>query len=583
MTNPDPITTEIIRNAFIACAQDMNATLIRSAYTPIIYEGVDCAVAILDENADVLGQSVGVPLFLGNLEACVKLTADLLGREAFRDGDIFHMNDSYMTGTHLNDATIFAPIFWRDRLVGFAATRAHWLDVGAKDPGGPMDSHEIFQEGVRWGPTRLYDRGEPREDIIDLLRRNGRFGYSLVGDMNAQVAACRTGERRFREILDRFGSEAYDAARREIYRQSEELERAAVAAIPEGHYSAEGSLDDDGLGNGPLPVRVHVHVQGDHMTIDLAGSAPQTRGPVNCGFAQAVSGCRVAFKLLIHPDRPVDGGTFRAFTVKAPPRSMFSAEEPAACQWYFTPCGLLIDLIVKALSPALPEKAAAAHYGDSMVAYLDGFDPRRNGERFLMVAPHPGGWGGFEGGDGEDALINNVNGAFKDLPIEIFESKYPAMITGYGFRTDTGGLGRFRGGCGIYRTTRLEAPTRLYLWFERSVTPAWGLFGGGTAVGPDVVINPGQADERHLLKVNGLALEPGDVVDLRTGGGGGFGDPFERDPERVRADVLDGYVSREAAARDCGVALDEELRVDATATERLRRRRVVAAPTGVSS
>jgi len=573
MMKPDPITTEIIRNAFTACAQDMNATLIRSAYTPIIYEGVDCAVAILDDNADVLGQSVGVPLFLGNLEACVKLTADLQGREVFRDGDIFYMNDSYMTGTHLNDATIFAPIFWRDRLVGFAATRAHWLDVGAKDPGGPMDSHEIYQEGVRWGPTRLYERGEPREDIIDLLRRNGRFGYSLVGDMNAQVAACRTGERRFREILDRFGYEAYDAARREIYRQSEELERAAVAAIPDGHYTAEGCLDDDGLGTGPLPVRVQVDVQGDHMTIDLAGSSPETHGPVNCGFAQAVSGCRVAFKLLIHPDRPVDGGTFRALTVKAPPRSMFSAEEPAACQWYFTPCGLLIDLIVRALSPALPEKVAAAHYGDSMVAYLDGFDPRHNGERFLMVAPHPGGWGGFAGGDGEDALINNVNGAFKDLPIEIFESKYPAMITGYGFRTDTGGPGRFRGGCGIYRTIRLEAPARLYLWFERAVTPAWGLFSGGTAVGPDVVVNPGRSDERHMLKVNGLALESGDVVDLLTGGGGGFGDPFQRNPERVRVDVLDGYVSREAAERDYGVVFDEGLRVDAEATERLRRRR----------
>ena len=206
----------------------MNATLIRSSYTPIIYEGKDCSVAILDEHGDVLGQSLGLPLFLGNLEICVKLAAELFGWEAFRPGDVFYMNDSYMTGTHLNDATIFGPIFWNEQLVGFSATRAHWLDVGAKDPGGPMDSHEIFQEGMRWGPTRIYDAGSPREDIIDLLRRNGRFGYSLVGDMNAQVAACRTGEERFRAILDRFGYDAYDAARSEIYRQSEELERTAI-------------------------------------------------------------------------------------------------------------------------------------------------------------------------------------------------------------------------------------------------------------------------------------------------------------------------------------------------------------------
>ncbi len=569
-TRADPVTTEIIRNAFVSCAQDMNATLIRSAYTPIIYEGKDCSVAILDEHGDVLGQSLGLPLFLGNLEICVKLTAELIGWEAFHPGDVFYMNDSYLTGTHLNDATIFGPIFWQDRLIGFSATRAHWLDVGAKDPGGPMDSYEIYQEGVRWAPTRLYDRGRPREDIIDLLRRNGRFGYSMIGDMNAQVAACRTGEARFQAILDRFGYDTYVEARAEIYRQSEELEREAVAALSDGTYEAEGSLDDDGLGNGPVPVNVRIDVEGDAMTIDLEGSSPATRGPVNCGFAQTVSACRVAFKLLIHPERPVDGGTFRTLDVKALPGSMFAAEEPAACQWYFTPLGLLIDLIVKALAPALPREVAGAHYGDSMVAYLAGNDPRRGNVPFLYVAPHPGGWGAFEGGDGEDGLINNVNGAFKDFPIEVFENKYPALIRAYGFRPDTGGPGRHRGGCGIYRSHELEAATLLYLWFERSVTPAWGLFGGLDAVGPDCVVNPGRDDERHMLKVNALSLRAGDVVELRTGGGGGFGEPLDRDPACVLRDVVDGYVTREAAEREYGVVLTKALEVDEEATRRAR-------------
>jgi N-methylhydantoinase B len=569
-TKADPITTEIIRNAFVSCAQDMNATLIRSAYTPIIYEGKDCSVAILDEQGNVLGQSLGLPLFLGNLEICVKLTAELLGWDAFRSGDVFYMNDSYMTGTHLNDATIFGPIHWHDRLVGFSATRAHWLDVGAKDPGGPMDSHEIYQEGMRWAPTRIYEEGEPRGDVIDLLRRNGRFGYSLIGDMNAQVAACRTGEARFHAILDRFGYDTYVAAREEIYRQSEQLEREAVTALPDGTYGAEGSLDDDGLGHGPVPVRLSIVIEGDHMTIDLDGSSPATEGPVNCGFAQTVSACRVAFKLLIHPERPVDGGTFKTLDVKAPPRSIFAAEEPAACQWYFTPLGLLIDLVVTALAPALPNEVAGAHYGDSMVAYLAGVDPRRDNAPFLYVMPHPGGWGAFEGGDGEDGLINNVNGGFKDFPVEVFENKYPALIREYGFRPDTGGPGRFRGGCGIYRAHELEAPTRLYLWFERSVTPAWGLFGGRGAVGPDVVVNPGRPDERHVLKVNALPLEAGSVVVLETGGGGGFGDPLERDSERVRVDVVDGYVTPVAAERDYGVVIGDDAAVDEDATRRLR-------------
>jgi len=557
-TRGDPITTEIIRNAFVSCAQDMNATLIRSSYTPIIYEGKDCSVAILDDRGDVLGQSLGLPLFLGNLEICVKLAAELYGWDAFRPGDVFYMNDSYMTGTHLNDATIFGPIFWNEQLVGFSATRAHWLDVGAKDPGGPMDSHEIYQEGMRWGPTRIYDAGSPREDIIDLLRRNGRFGYSLVGDMNAQVAACRTGEERFRAILDRFGYDAYDAARAEIYRQSEELERTAVAAIPDGTYRAEGYLDDDGLGHGPIPVQVRVDVEGDRMTIDLDGSAPIAEGPVNCGFAQTISACRVAFKLLINPERPVDGGTFKTLEVKAPERSIFAAEEPAACQWYFSSLGLLIDLVVTALAPALPEMVAAGHFGDSMVAYLSGADPRRGGQPFLYVMPHAGGWGAFEGGDGEAGLINNVNGGFKDYPVEIFEVKYPALIRSYGFRPDTGGPGRFRGGCGLRRTFEVEPEARVYLWFERSVTPGWGLFGGRDAVGPDVVVNPGRPDERHMLKTNAHRLEPGSIVELLTGGGGGFGNPLERDPERVVADVRDGYVSVDAAARDYGVVIDPE-------------------------
>ena len=566
----DPITTEIIRNAFVSCAQDMNATLIRSSYTPIIYEGKDCSVAILDEHGDVLGQSLGLPLFLGNLEICVKLAAEMFGWDAFRPGDVFYMNDSYMTGTHLNDATIFGPIYWQDRLVGFSATRAHWLDVGGKDAGGPMDSREIYQEGMRWAPTRIYDRGEPREDIIDLLRRNGRFGYSLVGDMNAQVAACRTGEARFQAILDRFGYETYIDARTEIYRQSEQLEREAVSAIPDGTYHSEGFIDEDGLGHGPIPVKLRIDVAGDHMTIDLDGSSPQMEGPVNCGFAQTISACRVAFKLLINPERPVDGGTFHTLDVKAPESSIFDAHEPAACQWYFTPLGLLIDLVVTALAPVMPDKVAAAHFGDSMVLFLAGKDPRHDDAGFLYVMPHAGGWGGFEGGDGQDGLINNVNGGFKDYPVEVFEVKFPALIREYGFRMDTGGPGRFRGGCGLVRRFEVEPDAYLYLWLDRSVTPAWGLFGGSDAVGPDVIVNAGRADERRMLKVNAHPLAAGSVVDLLTGGGGGFGQALERDPERVRIDVLDGYVSRDAAKRDYGVVLDDALQVDETATRRLR-------------
>lgn len=570
-TQIDPITTEILRNAFISIAQDMNATLIRSAYSPIIYEGKDCSVALLDNNGNVLGQSLGLPLFLGNLQVCVQLTAEMYGWDYFHPGDIFFMNDSYMTGTHLNDITMFAPIYWQDKLVGFSASRAHWLDVGGKDAGGPMDSSEIYQEGMRWAPTRIYENGKPREEIIEFLRRNGRFGFLLVGDMNAQIAAGRTGEQRFRGILDRFGYETVMAARDEIFRQSEVLEREAVRAIADGVYRSEGFIDNDGLGNGPIPVKMTVTVAGEAMTIDLTGSSPQALGPVNCGFAQTISACRVAFKLLVNPKRPVDGGTFKTLTIDAPEGSIFRAQEPAACQWYFTPLGLLIDLFVKALSPVMPEQAASAHYGDSMVIFLAGIDPR-TGLGFLAVEPTPGGWGAYSSGDGQDALINNVNGGFKDIPVEVYESKFAIMIHNYGIRADTGGAGKFRGGCGVYREYTLGTDGFISLWFDRSVTPGWGLFDGGSGVGPDVVISTPDGEKLHILKTNRMPLPDGTVVKTHTGGGGGYGRATERDPARVREDVLEGYVTVEGASDQFGVVLRGDFTVDEAATAALRAR-----------
>lgn len=566
----DPITTEIIRNAFISIANDMNATLIRSAFTPVIYEGKDCSVALIDEKGEVLGQSLGLPLFLGNLEICVKLIAEEHGWDYFKEGDVFYMNDSYMTGTHLNDSTIIMPIFWGGNRVGFAASRAHWLDVGAKDPGTPVDSHEIYQEGVRWGPTRLYESGKPREDVIDLLRRNSRFGEATVGDMNAQVAAGRTGEKRLHALFDRFGVETIAAARDEIFKQTEMLEREAVKALPDGVYFAEGYLDDDGLQSDPLLVKLELTVSGDTMAIDLAGSAEQARGPVNCGITQTIAAARVAYKLLISSEVSPNGGSFRPLTVTAPEKTIFSAQEPAACGWYFSSLGLLIDLVIKALAPVLPDKAAGAHYGDSMVVSIAGLDTRNNDEFYFMIEPTTGGWGAYQGGDGENSLINNVNGSFKDIPVEIFESKYPLQMLSYGIRQDSGGPGQYRGGNGTYREYLVKADSDLFLWFERSKTTAWGLFGGADGLPPNVTVDRPDQDKLEVLKANGIKVGNGTVIMSLTGGGGGYGKAFTRDPEAVREDAIDGHVSREHARTAYGVELTSELDVDTAQTQRLR-------------
>jgi N-methylhydantoinase B len=549
----DPITTEIVRSAFSAAADEMNATLIRSAYTPIIYEMKDCSVAVLDAEHRVLGQSAGLPIFLGNLEICTRLTEEMYGREQWRPNDVWIMNDSYLTGTHLNDMTVFGPIFREDEVIGFSACRAHWLDVGAKDPGGPMDSTEIYQEGIRLGPTRIVDGGLQRPDVTDLLGRNSRFSYPAVGDLGAQIACVRTGQRRLDAIVDKYGKETILAARDEIFAQTERFEREAVAAIPDGVYDAEGSLDNDGVGDDPCWVRLAVEVSGDTMTIDLTDTDDAQRGPVNCGEAQAVSACRVAYKLLINPENPPNGGAFRPLTVKVRRGSMLGAEEPSPCQWYFTPLGLLIDLVVKALADVLPDQAAAASYGDSMVIGIAGVDDR-TGRPFFDLEPTVGGWGAWRGCDGEDGLINNVNGSLKDLPIEVIETKFPIRMTRYGFRADSGGPGRWRGGNGAIREYTIDCESaELFLWFERSVTPAWGLFGGRAAVPPIVVLNPGRDVERRMLKASRVPLKRGDVVRTMTGGGGGFGAVGERDRDLVEADVRNRHISAEAARRSYGI------------------------------
>ncbi|MEV4568090.1 hydantoinase B/oxoprolinase family protein [Nonomuraea sp. NPDC049419] len=539
----DPVTTEIIRCALLQAAEDMNTTLVRSSYTPVIYEAKDCAVALLDRDHNVLGQSSGLPIFLGNLEVCTRETERLYGAEVWREGDVWVLNDSYIGGTHLNDVTVYGPIFAGGELAGFAASRAHWLDVGSKDPGGSMDSTSIFQEGLRMGPVKVYEGGEPCRDLHELIARNVRFPHATLGDLRAQVSCAMTGQRRLKEIVDRWGLATLAEAREQIFAQTERMERAAIAAIPDGVYRASGFLDNDGIDlDTPLPVTVAVTVAGESMHVDLTDCADQATGPVNCGAAQAVAAVRVGYKLLVSGDVPLNGGSFRPLSVRTRPGSMLAAESPAACQYYYSHLGLLIDLVVKALAPVLPGKAAAASYGDSMIVQFTGTDPR-TGKLYVSQEATVGGWGAWEGGDGESCLINNVNGSLRDMPIEVLETLFPVRVTRYEVRPDTGGAGRWRGGNGVVREYEFCGDTSLSLWFERSVTPAWGLAGGADGAPPRVTLNPGTPGERRMLKVNALPVKAGDVLRCESGGGGGYGPPEERAPEAVAEDRAEGMVT----------------------------------------
>lgn len=522
----DVVTTEIIRNLFQSAAEDMLATLVRSAFQPLIYENQDAAVALLDRNADVLGQSSGLPLFLGNLDEAVKESLRVRGGTAWlKRGDVICLNDPYIQGTHLTDVTLFAPVFVAATIVGYVAARADVTDVGGIAPGGGTQTTEVYQEGLRLGPVRICDAEGPVTDILDIIRRNSRTKDMVVGDLNAMIASCRTGERRMREILDRFGLETVEGARDAIFRQSETADQEAVQRIPDGSYRGLGHMDNDGIDlTRPVPIPIEITVKGTRMTVDLTASPAATRGPINCGRAQTVAAIRVAFKLLFASQRAFDGGCFRNIEVLTRPGSMHHAQEPASCAWYYSSLGLLIDLFVSAFVEVMPEEVTAAQFGDSMVSYLVGPDARNPGSDFFCVEAHAGGWGASAAGAGADAVINVTNGSFRNTPIEALEARYPVTVTEYGVRWGSAGPGRHRGGNGIIRRYRIEAPTQAFFWLDRSRTPGWGLCGGEAGQPPRVEIE-GSVNRSDLLKANGIRLATGDTLCFKTGGGGGFGPP----------------------------------------------------------
>jgi len=536
---PSPATVEIVRHAFMSGAEQMRRNLCRSAYSPVIYEMRDCSVGLYDARGDLLGQAPGLPFFLGSLAGTIKLVLDRVGADAFEEGDVWLVNDSAICGSHLNDVTVFAPIFVDGTLRGFSGAKAHWNDVGAKDAGYVSDSTDIFQEGLRIPPMRIIRGGEIDEQLLELITLNSRFPGALAGDLMAQVTACRTGAERFHSIVDRYGWDQVDASIERFFAQAEAADRASVAQIPDGTYRAEGALDGDGISDRPVPVVVTVTVAGDDMTIDLEGSSPECRGSINSGIVQTRSAIQQAFKFLVNPDAPVCGGNFRNLAIKVPKGSCFDPSPTAACLHYGPHLMLAIDLVVRALSDAVPERAAAGHIADSWnITFVN----ERGREPFLSGESIIGGWGAHEHGDGESALVHSAAGDFKNYPVEIMEQRYPLRLRRHGLRTGSGGDGRHRGGLGIVREYETLEPCLLSLWFERHDRPAWGLHGGKDGAPPEVwVTRPGE-ERRLVLKCNAMPVPAGTVVEVHSGGGGGWGDPAERSPQNRAEDERLGLI-----------------------------------------
>lgn len=574
----DPITLEVVRNALVAYADEMATVLCRTAYNMMIFEVRDYCVGIVDPKGNIIAQNTGgLPIFLADLGTAVAAAVDIYGIDGFAPGDVIVSNDPEACGQHLNNIVVFTPFFHQGKLVAFPALRAHWIDVGGGSRGfGSTSTEEIFDEGLQLRAIKLYAAGKPNEEAIRLIRDNIRFPDSSFGDMRAQVAGCRIGEQRLGELYGKYGSTVVDECIAAMWTQSDALSRAAVRAIPDGVYEAESYLDSDYVERDKtVPIKVRVIVAGDEMTVDFSDLPAQVRGPINSGTSGAIAAARVAFKCLVAPDTGVTQGEFGPLKVIIPPGKLLSAQRPAPLGGWSLSLPTVIDTILRALAPALPDRIPAGHKGDMSGYALYGHDQRRD-RPFICMNIFGGGWGGKVQSDGVNAAVSICQGNVQNAPIEVQESYYPVIIDRHELRVDSCGAGRHRGGLGIAISVTGEQEMFLNTQFQRTMMPPWGLHGGGDAMPNDAFVESPGGGRRSVVATSRHRITPGESIVMHTGGGGGYGDPLERPVELVAGDVREGYITADAARHDYSVVLDAAGGVDATATAALRRQRETA-------
>jgi N-methylhydantoinase B len=571
-TAVDPITLEVVRHAIVAYADEMAAALRRTAYNPMIFEVQDYCVGIVDVAGGLIAQNLGgLPIFLADLGVAVADGVAQHGLDSFQPGDAIVMNHPYVCGQHLNNVVVYTPCFVDGAVVAFMAVRAHWIDVGGSRVGfGSYASGDIFEEGLQLRNVRVLKAGEWNHDILQIFRDNFRLPDSSLGDLRAAIAACRLGERRIAELAARYGMDTVLACIDTMRDQSELLSRRAVAQIADGEYSASAWMDNDGRNlDRRIPINIRVQVRGEELTIDFSDVADQVQGPLNCGESGGIAAARVAFKNLTLPTHPVDEGSFRNLHVILPKGKFLNAQPPAALGQWSIPLPTVVDTILAALAPALPAKIPAAHKGDMSGFTFHGV-LATTGRRFVSLNISGGGWGGRPHEDGPSGCVSVCQGDVRNVPVEIQEARYPLVYGRHELRTDSGGAGLNRGGLGLIIEVEPQQAMLTNIANERTTCPPWGLGGGHEGAVNDTIITQPGFDPVHVKKHTSLPLAAYSSVTYLTAGGGGWGDPMQRDPARVREDVIDGYVSTAAALEVYGVSIGADGAVDEVATARLR-------------
>jgi N-methylhydantoinase B len=566
----DPVTLAVLNGRLVQIADEMDATLFRSAFNPIIAEAHDACHGLYhaDTGATLVQGTSGLPIFVGAMAFAVKAVIDKVARDKdLVAGDTYLFNDPYDGGTHLNDVRLVRPLMREGKVFAWLASVGHWLDVGGNVPGNfNAKATESFQEGFRIPPVKLMRGGVIQQDIVDILGANSRVPQSNWGDLNGQINALDLGERRLHALLDEYGAETINAALAALSERAEKLMRANIAALPDGTYRCDDFLDNDGVTDNPLAIALDLTIAGDRMTLDFSRSAPPCDGPLNIARSTTVACCYVALKHLF-VDVPANAGCLAPIDFVIPDTTLLGVSAPRPVGGYTETILRVIDVIFGAFAKAAPERANGSPFATINALSLAGW--RTHGRRWVMFCFFGGGLGGNPEGDGLNHGNNPISTATIP-PLEILESLYPVMFTQWALRPNSGGAGKHRGGLGaIYEIEALaDGGAEVFLLGERGKYPPFGVNGGGPAMLNRFVYetDSGEATPPLISKITDVKIRRGQKVRLETPGGGGFGDPATRDPERVARDVRFGYISRGAAENDYKVVLKPDGSVDAAAT-----------------
>jgi N-methylhydantoinase B len=580
----DPVTLVVVQNGLQQVASEMDLTFERAAFSPVISEGFDRSDGIYArENGDVIAQGeLGLPIFVGVMQFTTRAVIEHVsapGAEPLRPGDIFIVNDPYCGGTHLMDVKMVKPFFYRGRLWAYLSNTGHWPDTGGAVPGGfSTRATEVQQEGLRLPPVKLFREGVMQPDILSIILANIRVPEERIGDIKAQVAALTVGEKRLTALIDRYGDETVTACIAELRRRSEQMMRAHIAKIPDGVYAGEAFVDSDGVDPDPLAIRLRLRKEGSDLHFDFSESSGPCRGPLNSVIATTKAAVYLAIKH-VFPDVPINAGCFEPLHVAEPHGTFLYARYPRPVSGCAAEVSSRIaESVFTTLARAIPDDLFAAPAGTSGNLTLGGHDPVKE-RHYIMYVFSGGGYGGSTDGDG---LTNGCStiGISKTQPTEVLEQHYPILFERYALRERSGGAGKTRGGFGVdykIQVRRGEALLSFLMDHGRFGPP--GLFGGKDGAPNEVIVarRGGEYVSPHWSKDEDIRVVGGDTITVRTPGGGGYGDPWARDPELVRRDVARGYYTADDARRDHGVVLAGDPPVlDRAATETLRRQRAGA-------